>query len=158
VLILSEKAVLTGKTAKVLRLLFDRGKTAHSYIAEVNQNQLADELKVTRQALNVHLRKLRSCGFIRTGRGFVEITDSGLKALGLATDLAFVFLKISPHKRIEAYKKITTLPVRHVFRVAGEMDLVFTVETDKLDTILHNIAQMSGIEKTLSFITIESLR
>jgi len=131
---------------------------AYSYVAEVNQNRFADELKITRQALNVHLRKLKDYGYIRTGRGFVDITDLGLKALGLTTDLAFVFLKISPHKRVYAYKKISALPVRYVFRVAGEMDLVFTVDAEKLDTVLHTISQISGIEKTLTFITIESLK
>jgi DNA-binding Lrp family transcriptional regulator len=155
---LPETTVLTGKTLKILRLLFERAKISYSYVAEVDQSKLAEEFKLTRQALNLHLRKLRSQGLIRTGRGFVEITSRGLTTLGLSSNIALVFLKISPQRRSEAYKKIASLPVWQVFRVAGDMDLVFVAEASRLDEILQSIAQIEGIEKTHSFITLEALK
>lgn len=155
---MSKTVVLTGKTLRILRLLFERAKISYSYVADVNQNKLADEFKMTRQALNLHMRKLRSQGLIRTGRGFVEITGHGLVALGLSGNIALVFLKISPQKRSEAYRKILSLPVWQVFRVAGDMDLVFLVEASRLDELLQLVAQIEGIERTHSFITLETLK
>ena len=149
---------LTGKPQKLLRMLFENGKIGLSCIIDVKQSELAKQLDITRQALNVHLRRLRSLNLIRTGRGFLAITDEGLKVLGLSKNPAFIFVKVSPQKRVEAYKKIVSLPVRQSFRVAGEMDIVVTVESQRLENILESIAQIDGIEDTRSYIAIESLK
>jgi len=153
----SEQIVL-GKALRILRMLFDRATFSFSYVVDVDQVSLARELKITRQALNIHLRKLKSLGLIRTGRGFIEITSKGLKALGFSENIAIIFLKVSPAKRPEVYKLVSKLPVWQAFRVAGEMDLVLLLEADRLDDILRKISGVEGIEQTRSFLTIEALK
>jgi DNA-binding Lrp family transcriptional regulator len=139
-------------------MLFNKGVISTSCSVQSKQSELAKELKITRQALNVHLRKLRSYGLIRTGRGFLDITSKGLDVLGVSSIPAFVFVKVLPQKRADAYKKISSLPVWQMFRVAGEMDLVFVIGRDKLDDILQKISQIEGVEETHSYIAIESLK
>lgn len=85
---------------------------------------------ITRQVLNVHFRGLKDEGYIRAGRGFIEITEKGMKALGNATAPTFIFAKVSPQKRAEAYKVICELPAQRIFRVAGEMDLLIITDQD----------------------------
>lgn len=149
---------LTGKPSKILRMLFEKGNVGIAAVVDLKQSELSQQLGITRQALNVHLRKLRSQKLIRTGRGFFELTDKGLAVLGLSKNPAFVFIKVSPQSRVEAYKRIVALPVRQLFRVAGEMDLVLTVERERIENILESIAQIDGIESTRSYIAIESLK
>ncbi|MHC1564473.1 MAG: Lrp/AsnC family transcriptional regulator [Candidatus Hecatellaceae archaeon] len=147
-----------GKALKILRMLFDRASFAFSYVVNIDQVTLAKELKITRQALNIHLRKLKSLGLIRTGRGFIEITAKGIKALGFSENIAIVFVKVSPSKRPKVYQMVSKLPVWQAYRVAGEMDLALLIEADKLDEVLKEISGVEGVEQTLSYITIEPLR
>lgn len=125
---------------------------------QTKQSELAKELGITRQALNVHLRRLRDGNYIRTGRGFIDITEKGVKALGLSANPTFVFLKVSPHKRNQAYKAISALPIQRIFRVAGDMDLLILVDSEKLDPVLRQISLVEGIEDTHSYITIEAIK
>ena len=136
----------------------EQGKPVTTYTLEVKQNELAKRLEISRQALNVHLRKLRDLGLIRTGRGFIDVTEKGLKALGISANPAFVFVKVSPLKRVEAYQKIVDFPVQRIFRVAGDMDAVLVVEREKLEEALRKLASVEGIKDTKSYITIQIIK
>ena len=152
------RGIQLGRPVRILRTLYERSTFMATYSVNMKQSQLSAELGITRQALNVHLRKLRDEHYIRTGRGFIDITEKGLKALGIATDPTFLFIKISPQKRAEAYKKVEGLKVRQLYRVAGDMDLVAVVGREELDATLRQIAQIEGVEDTHSYISIESLK
>lgn len=152
------REVLSGRPLRLLNMLYDRSKSVTAFTIQTKQNDLAKELGITRQALNVHIRKLRDQGYIRTGRGFIDITEKGLKSLGFSSNPAFLFAKISPKSRTEAYKAIFALPIRSAFRVAGDMDIIIIVEMEQLDEVLRRTAQIEGVEETRSYIALESLR
>jgi len=139
-------------------MLMEQGKPVTIYTLEVKQNELAKQLEISRQALNVHLRKLRDLKLIRTGRGFIDVTEKGLNALGISANPAFVFVKVSPLKRVEAYQKIADFPVQRIFRVAGDMDAVLVVEREKLEEALRKLASVEGIQDTKSYITIQVVK
>jgi predicted transcriptional regulator len=139
-------------------MLYTQGSPATTYTLEMKQNELAKQLNITRQALNVHLRKLRDGGFIRTGRGFIDVTEKGLNMLGVSANPAFVFVKVSPLKRVGVYKTIVTLPIQRVFRVVGDMDAIIMVEREKLDEALKGLASVDGIQDTRSYVTIQTLK
>lgn len=148
----------TGRSFRLLRTLQEKGKPVTFYTVRVKQSELADVLGISRQALNVHLRRLRKNDFIRTGRGFIDITEKGLSALGISVNPAFVFLKISPVKREDAYQKVAQFPAQHVFRVAGDMDAIIIIEREKLDEALRKLASIDGIQDTRSYIAIQTLK
>jgi DNA-binding Lrp family transcriptional regulator len=150
--------ILSGRPLRLLRMLLDKSRAVTFYTLHIKQSELARQLQISRQALNVHLRKLRDLGYIRTGRGFIDITEDGLSLLGISTNPAFVFLKVSPLKRIEAYKKMAEMPVQRIFRVAGDMDVVVTVQRDKLDQMLQRLGAVDGVQDTRSYITIQVLK
>ncbi len=139
-------------------MLHETGKPITIYTLRVKQSDLATQLGISRQALNVHLRKLRDQGYIRTGRGFIDVTEKGLSLLGISANPAFVFLKISPLKRKEAYDKIFTFPVQRVFRVAGDMDAILILEREKLDETLKILADVEGVLDTRTYIAIQTLK
>jgi DNA-binding Lrp family transcriptional regulator len=139
-------------------MLFEQGRPVTFYTLHIKQGELAKQLQISRQALNVHLRKLRDLGYIRTGRGFIDVTREGLDLLGISTNPAFVFLKVSPLKRTEAYEKIVQTQAERIFRVAGEMDAVLVVQSDKLDETLQRVGGIDGIQDTRSYITIQVLK
>jgi len=148
----------TGRSFRLLRTLHEKGKPVTIYTVRVKQSELAKELGISRQALNVHLRRLRRNDFIRTGRGFIDITEKGLSALGISVNPAFVFLKISPVKREDAYQKVAQFPAQRVFRVAGDMDAIIVIEREKLDEALRKLAAIDGIQDTRSYIAIQTLK
>jgi len=152
------KEIPSGRPLRLLRMLMEQGKPATTYTLEVKQNELAKRLEISRQALNVHLRKLRDLELIRTGRGFIDVTEKGLNTLGMSVNPAFVFIKVSPLKRIEAYQKILDFPVQRVFRVAGDMDAVLVVEREKLEEALRKLASVEGIKDTKSYLTIQVIK
>jgi len=155
---LTEETLLTGRPVRLLRMLYEKGSPVTTYTFRIKQNELATQLGISRQALNVHLRKLRDKGCIRTGRGFIDVTERGLNLLGISANPAFVFLKISPLRRSEAYEKIFEFPIQRVFRVAGDMDAILIIERAKLDDALKGLANVKGVLDTRTYIAIQTLK
>lgn len=108
--------------------------------------------------MNVHLRKLKSRDYIRTGRGFIDITEKGLSALGISITPSFILIKVSPVKRIQVYDKIKEVAVSQAFRIAGEVDALLIVEREKMDGILKQLCDIDGIQDTRSYVTIETIK
>ncbi|UCH32251.1 MAG: Lrp/AsnC family transcriptional regulator [Candidatus Bathyarchaeota archaeon] len=152
------KAIITGRPLRLIRILYEKSTPITTYTWRIKQDELAAQLKISRQALNVHLRKLREQGCIRTGRGFIDITEEGLNLLGISTNPAFVFLKISPLKREEAYQEILQFPLQRIFRVAGDMDVILVMEREKLDEALKKLAGVEGVLDTRTYIAIQTLK
>ena len=149
---------LTKRSVQLLKTLYKRGKSTTTYTLRVKQDELSEQLGISRQALNVHLRKLKNTGYIRTGRGFIDVTEEGLNALGVSTAPAFILLKVSPVKRIHVYEKIKEFGVTRAFRIAGEVDALIVVERESLDETLKKLYAIEGIEDTRSYVTIETIK
>ncbi len=152
------KNTLPKRPLRLLRMLYTQGSPATTYTLHLKQSELAKQLEISRQALNVHLRKLRDEGYIRTGRGFIDVTEKGLGVLGVSPNPAFVFIKVSPLKREEAYREIVKLPVQRIFRVAGDMDAILIVEREKIDEALRKLAFVEGIQDTKSYVAIQPIK
>ncbi|MBM4400651.1 MAG: Lrp/AsnC family transcriptional regulator [Crenarchaeota archaeon] len=149
---------LTKRSVQLLRTLYEKGKSTSTYTLRVKQDELSAQLGISRQALNVHLRKLKNRGYIRTGRGFIDVTEKGLKALGISTTPAFILIKVSPVKRIQVYARIKEIAVTRAFRIAGEVDALIIVERENLDEILKKLYAIDGIQDTRSYVTIETIK
>ena len=149
---------LTKRSVQLLRKLYEKGKSTSTYTLCVKQDELSAQLGISRQALNVHLRKLKNRGYIRTGRGFIDVTEKGLNALGVSTTPAFILIKVSPIKRIQVYDKIKEIAVTRAFRIAGEVDALIIVERENLDEILKKLYAIDGIQDTRSYVTIETIK
>jgi DNA-binding Lrp family transcriptional regulator len=139
-------------------MLYEKGNSTSTYTLRVKQDELSKQLDISRQALNVHLRKLKNAGYIRTGRGFIDVTEKGLNALGVSTTPAFILLKVSPIKRIQVYNKIKEVAVTRAFRIAGEVDALIIVERENLDETLKKLYAIDGIQDTRSYVTIEVIK
>jgi len=149
---------LTKRSVQLLRTLYEKSKATNTYTLSVKQDELSAQLGISRQALNVHLRKLKNRGYIRTGRGFIDVTDKGLKALGTSTIPAFILIKVSPTKRIQVYDKIKEVAVSQAFRIAGDADALIIVERENMDKILKKLYAIDGIQDTKSYVTIETIK
>lgn len=149
---------LTEKQVQLLRLLFKKSSSMKVFTVYETQRKLARELGITRQALNIHLRKLRDEGYIRTGRGFIDLTEKAARALGLKTSDVFVAIKVSPRMRVRAYRKIRDMPVEQVYRITGGIDLLVQLNQAILDQFLNNLSQIEGIEETTTYVVIETLK
>jgi len=149
---------LTRRSMQLLRMLYEKGKSTNTYTLRVKQDELAKQLGISRQALNVHLRKLRDLSYIRTGRGFIDVTEKGLNVLGISSTPAFIFLKVSPLKRMYAYEKVKELTVQRAFRIAGDVDALLMVDREKLDDVLKKLSSIDGIQDTKSYVTIETMK
>lgn len=148
----------SGKPLRLLHMLYRKGKPVTTYTINLKQSELAEQLNISRQALNVHLRKLRDNGLIRTGRGFIDVTEKGLNLLGISADPAFVFIKVSPLLRREAYTQLLKFPIERIFRVTGDMDAILVVEQKRLDEALKKLIAIEGIQDTKSYVTIQTLK
>jgi len=150
--------ILTRRSAQMLKMLYEKGKPTTTYSLHTKQDELAKQLGISRQALNAHLRKLRNLKYVRTGRGFIDVTEKGLKTLGISTTPAFILIKVSPHRRSEAYEKIKKLKLERAFRVAGDVDALLIVGSEKLDEALRGLSLIHGVQDTKSYVAIESVK
>ncbi len=112
------------------------------------QKDLAKELKITRQALSNHLKRLRELKLIRTGRGFIDLSPDSLRLLGKSTDEALIFLKVEPRKRVQVYEQITSLNPLRLHRVTGTVDMVVAVSGAELADFLSKVADIDGVVET----------
>jgi len=139
--------------------LYESSKSMNVYTVTKSQSELARELGITRQALSIHLRKFKEEGLIRTGRGFIDLTEKALKALQIRSADAFVFIKVQPQLRNEAYRKISKLQaINKLFRVTGDIDLIAIVDQSTLDKFLKDVSKVEGVVLTSAHIVIEPLK
>lgn len=149
---------LTKRSVQLLRTIYEKSKSTSTYTLSIKQDELSAQLGISRQVLNVHLRKLKNRGYIRTGRGFIDVTERGVGALGVSTIPAFILIKVSPTKRIQVYDKVKEVAVSQAFRIAGDADALIIVERKKLDEILKKLYAIDGIQDTKSYVTIEHIK
>jgi len=150
---------LTERQRLLLFKLYESSKSMTVYTVNKSQSELAKELGITRQALSIHLRKFKDEGLIRTGRGFIDLTEKALKVLNIRSADTFVFIKVHPQMRTIAYEKIKRIPnVSKLFRVTGEVDLIALVDQSTLDSFLRNVSQIDGVVSTSAHIVIETLK
>ena len=155
---ITERPSLTDRQLQLLKLLYNISNSTKVFTVKRTQGELARELDLTRQALNVHLRRLREENLIRTGRGFIDLTERALQILGVGVSGAFVFLRIQPSQRGQVCEKVRQLPASEIFRVTGEIDLVAVVPQAKLDYFLERISSIDGVITTSSHVVISVLK
>ncbi|MCG2864404.1 MAG: Lrp/AsnC ligand binding domain-containing protein [Vulcanisaeta sp.] len=149
---------LTERQLQVLQYLLKKAMPLKVYTVYADQDELARELGMTRQALSVHLKKLKDFGLIRTGREFVDVTDKALRVLRMSSNEAVILVKVQPRYRTIIYEKIKELPVEKAYRVSGDYDLILITREVNVNDILRVLSMMEGVEDTKTFISLEILR
>jgi len=139
---------LTERQLEILRKLYQASTPVSMQSVTSTQAQLAEDLRITRQALSNHLRKLRSLKLIRTGRGFIDLSPDCLRLLGKSGDEAFVLLKVLPKYRLEAYEKVKKLRPLRLHRVTGSADMLLMVGGADLADFLAKVADITGVVET----------
>lgn len=148
---------LTKKTITVLRLLCETGYPRSVLTSQITQHDLARKLHVTRQALSIHITRLAEAGFIQVGRGFINVTENGLKASGYRQSPVILIVKVAPQNHRDAYDKIKRIHASEIFRVAGDADFALLLEQRDLDKVLQDLYAIPGIIETKSLIATETL-
>lgn len=149
---------LTERQYQLLERLYKSAKTTKVYSVSKSQAEIAQELKISRQALSIHLRKLKAAKYVRTGRGFVDITPEGITSLGKSTVEAFVHVKVAPQGRTDAYRVAAESGANEIYRVTGDTDLIAMVEYNNLDSFLKKISSVEGVTETKAFVIIEKVK
>ncbi len=147
---------LTKRQYEILEKLYGKGSEIKVHTLEKDQKEISEEFGITRQALSNHLRKLKESGYIRTGRGFIDVTNKGLDALGKKGGEAMIFVKAKPPKRNEVYDAVRNLPGT-ASRVTGDLDLIMEVERDVLEDVLSKLSKIEGLEETSTHIILKEI-
>ena len=147
--------MISEKQIRILKNLYEQSRSLKVYTVEKTQEELAKELKITRQALSVHLKVLKEKNLIRTGRGFIDITDKALRIIGKAGEEAFVLIKVKPKNREFVFEKIKKMKIDRAYRVTGESDIIVVLEAKNLKDFLREVSKLRGVEKTSTYTVIE---
>ena len=150
-------APLTKSAYMLLKLLRSKAVSEYVYRVNIKQSELAGELNISRQALSVKLKPLIERGYLRTGRGFIEITEKGLMALGQYSKPAFILVSVEPEMREEVYRQISERKIGRVNRVAGDIDLIIEVEGSKATDVLDYLSNLRGVTKTKTYFTLQAI-
>jgi DNA-binding MarR family transcriptional regulator len=149
---------LTKKSMNVLRLICETGSPSTILASNINQQDLARKLHITRQALSVHITRLSEAGFIQVGRGFINVTENGLKATGYHNNPVILMVRVAPRHQLAAYEKIKRIHATEIFRVSGEADFALILERNELDKVIQDLYAIEGILDTKSLIASEVVR
>jgi len=148
----------TRTTYKLLEFLKNNAVGEYVYKVDIKQSDLAKMLNITRQALSVKLRPLIQGGYIRTGRGFIEITEKGMMLLGYLTTPVFILVSVEPSKREEIYQKLVDLNIGRIHRVSGDVDLLIQVDGSRAAEVLNFLSKLAGVKETKTYFTLETLK
>ena len=150
---------VTKRQLTILNYIYTNGHPSQVRSMEISQDAFAKVLRITRQALSNHLKRLRDLKLIRTGRKFIDITEEGLKIMGESRERqdAFVFVKVKPQARNKVYDAIKKNHTTTVYRVTGDVDLIALVQREKLDDFLKKVSGINGVIKTSAHIILDQL-
>jgi DNA-binding MarR family transcriptional regulator len=149
---------MTRKSMYILRLLSEGGNRSTMMTSHISQVELARKLHVTRQALSVHLKRLSDGGLVQIGRGFVNVTEDGLKVAGYHHNPAILIVRFAPQKQLEAVEKMRKTPSAETFRVAGDADFAIFTEQENLDRTLSHLYSIEGLIEVKTLIATEVLK
>lgn len=149
---------MTRKSMYILRLLCDGGNRATMMTSHISQAELARKLHVTRQALSVHLKRLSESSLVQVGRGFVNVTEDGLRAAGYHRNPAILIVRFAPQKQLQAVENMRKIPSAEAFRVAGDADFAIFTEQENLDRTLAHLYSIEGIAEVKTLIATEVLK
>ena len=149
---------LTKKSVKVLRLICESGNPTTILASSINQQDLARKLHITRQALSVHISRLAEAGFIQVGRGFINVTENGLRATGYRNNPVILIVRVAPRYQLDAYERIKRIHASEIFRVSGDADFALILEQNDLDKVLQDIYAIEGVLETKSLVATEVVR
>jgi DNA-binding Lrp family transcriptional regulator len=149
---------LTKKTMKILGFLCESGGPTTVLTASTTQPDLAKRLHVTRQALSVHISRLAEAGFIQVGRGFINVTEDGMKASGYHHSPVILIVRVAPQNHRDAFERIKRIHASEIFRVAGDADFALLLEHRDLDKVLQDLYAIPGVLETKSLIATETVR
>jgi DNA-binding Lrp family transcriptional regulator len=152
------KERLTRRSMHVLRLLCEDGNYSTFMTSHISQKDLAQKLQVTRQALSIHIRRLTESGFVQVGRGFVNVTGNGLRAVGYHSNPAILIIRLAPNKQLDAVERIKTMSAVEIFRVAGDADFAIIVEQELLDHTLAALYDIDGVIEIKKHIATEVIQ
>ncbi len=148
--------MLTKRQQEILKKLYEESERVRVHTVKKSQEEISDELGITRQALNNHLRELKRLDFIRTGRKFIDLTEGAVNFLESYSGKSYIFIKIKPNYRKEVFEHLKKIESVKIFRVTGEVDVIVSVDESKLDRTLNEINSIEGIEDTSAHIVIQS--
>jgi DNA-binding MarR family transcriptional regulator len=102
---------LSERQKEILRFLEKRSKKKVVYAADVSFDEVSRMFNMTRQGMTKHFQTLKKEGFVRVGRGFVDLCEKG-KRYTEARDTLFYILKVSLEKKSEIIAAIRNLKFR----------------------------------------------
>jgi len=146
---------ITDRQYDLIKMFSEEGIIKRVCTIRTTHKQLSDRLNVSRQALSIHLKRLKKEGLIRTGRGFIDLTDKALEFLEQKGGEAYITIKVNPKKRKEIYEKIKATEFIRLCRVAGDSDIIVLVDRGKLDKALTTINKIEGVHETSTHVVLE---
>jgi len=148
---------LTKSEYRLLAFLKERALGEYVYSVDMKQAELAKKLGISRQALSVKLRPLIERGYVRTGRGFVALSEKSMSALGYYGKPAYILVKIEPGKRETLYRALKLGDINKISRVAGDVDLILEVDGTEAAKVLDRISTFDGVVETKTYFTLEMI-
>jgi len=148
----------TKTTYKLLEFLRENAIGEYVYRVDIKQSDLAKMLGITRQALSIKLKPFIKAGILRTGRGFIEITEKGMMLLGYITKPVYIMVSVNPERRMSVYNELRRLKYGRISRVSGDFDLIIEVDGSRASEVLNLLSRLSGIEETKTYFTLETIR
>jgi DNA-binding MarR family transcriptional regulator len=155
---MTEEVKLTDRQYQLLSLLLQRAQPMRVYTVYGDQDEIARELGMTRQALAIHLKRLKELNLVRTGREFIDITEKAVRLLKGHSSDVIILVKIEPKYREKAYEIAKKLPIEKALRLAGDYDLAIITQETVLDKVLDAVNNMEGIRETRTLISIGTIK
>lgn len=154
---MNEGGILILCQLKFLKKFYQDGRIIEVYIVEKIQDELLKEFGIMRQVFSNYFKVFKEFGYIRMGRGFIDLIDKVFEFFGEKKGDVFVFVKIELIKRKQVYEVIRKLNLKKIYCVIGDIDLIIEVDKGRLDEILEEIVLLDGVKEMNMYFVFEML-
>jgi len=107
-----KKVFLSEKQKEILRFLEKRSQRKRIYATDVSFDEISATFHMTRQGMNKHFQTLKKEGFVRVGRGFIDLCEKGKRFLDAPEEDACFIIEVKPNKKAEVVAAIKNLKFR----------------------------------------------
>jgi DNA-binding MarR family transcriptional regulator len=142
----SQNLQLSKRQEEILKFLEKRSKKKVVYAADVSFDEVSKIFNMTRQGMTKHFQTLKKNGFVRVGRGFVDLCEKG-KRYTEAHDTLFYILEVSLEKKSEIIAAIRNLKFRKGEIGEEGNELFLQIDPEYASDFLKYLEAFEGIRR-----------
>lgn len=136
---------LSERQKEILRFLEKKSQKRRIYATEVSFDEVSKTFNMTRQGMTKHFQTLKKEGFVRVGRGFIDLCEKGKCYLDAPKESVYFILEVKPSKKSEIMAVIKDLKFKRGDLEEEGTEIFIQVDPEYREDFLKYLDAFDGV-------------